>query len=234
MYVTCGPRGKLKNSLDLPENATDTYSERDCHQRRAEQRAANCLPVGGLAELCVFQRHSTCHPARPASTSVIHICFLSPWLYGAAHRQALAAAAYHERLAQGGNSGLAGSSRERWHPIDLNICENRPQSGHMSRSTSALRSQLCQDRELQAGPYGEVHGEGSELGRRGHSVGSSPVRGRPGSAGQGVARAASSTGYHRLVSSSVPDFQALHAQWQAQMAAVKAANRKRVTVPEVS
>jgi hypothetical protein len=57
--------------------------------------------------------------------------------------------------------------------------------------------------------------------RRANSAGASPLP-------------ASSQGHVRGSSGlNVPGLRALHAHWQAQQAAIKAANRKRVTVPEV-
>jgi hypothetical protein len=137
-------------------------------------------------------------------------------------RQELAEKAYQQRLAASSsasqsptktNRNLAGSQGSSFG--------NSSPHKQFERSASAVRSQ----------PHPQDQQEYVSV-RRGGSAGSSPMRRansvwaspRPGSS-QGHVRGSSGL--------NVPDFRALHAHWQVQQAAIKAANRKRVTVPEV-
>jgi hypothetical protein len=139
------------------------------------------------------------------------------------YRQELAEKAYQQRLATSSSASQSPTKSCRIQTGSLNS-SNGAGSPHkqLTRSVSALRSQPH--------PHDQLEYIGV---RRGGSAGSSPMR-RVNSAGTSP-RPGSSNGHVRASSGlNVPDFRALHAQWQAQQAAIKAANRKRVTVPEVS
>jgi hypothetical protein len=140
-----------------------------------------------------------------------------------ARRQELAEKAYQQRLAASSSTTQSPTKANRILPGSQgsSIGNSSPHKQQAPRSASAARSQ----------PHPQEHQEYVGV-RRGGSAGSSPLR-RANSAGASPLPA-SSQGHVRAGSGlNVPDFRAMHAHWQAQQAAIKAANRKRVTVPEV-
>ncbi|KAF6260776.1 hypothetical protein COO60DRAFT_847050 [Scenedesmus sp. NREL 46B-D3] len=135
-------------------------------------------------------------------------------------RQELAEKAYQQRLAASGSASqtLTKTNRHQTGPQGSSSGNSSPHKPQSARSMSAKRSHPQEQQEC-----GEL--------RRGGSAGTSPVR-RANSAGTSP-RPGSSTRHMRTSQGlNVPDFRTLHANWQAQQAAIKAANRKRVTVPE--